>query len=211
MGILSGQKVLEEVTSAINGKIRAVKSLGLGTYIQAEGLTQSGGVVNAIWKGTLSKAAKLKKSAGSCLILGLGGGSAAKFVKKYWPKAKITGVDIDPIMVRLGQKYLGLSGVSVVIKDANDFAKSATRNSQKYDIVLVDIYRADKVPGEFEQDDFLIRVKGLLAQGGIAIFNRLYFGEKRPEAMRFAAKLEAVFPNVEYFHPEANVMFLCYN
>ena len=33
-------KILEEVESGINGKIKVVKSLGLGTYIQVEGLTQ---------------------------------------------------------------------------------------------------------------------------------------------------------------------------
>src|SRR3989344_9616764 len=117
---LSGIKILEEVTSPINGKIQVVRSLGLGNYIQVEGLTQSGGVVNEVWKTTLWKLKnKRTKELKNCLILGLGGGSAAKLVRKFWTDAKITGIEIDPIMVNLGKKYLKLdaAGVDVIIDD----------------------------------------------------------------------------------------------
>ena len=43
--LFSGPKVLEKKKSKINGEIKVVKTLGLGTYIQVNGLTQSGGVV----------------------------------------------------------------------------------------------------------------------------------------------------------------------
>src|SRR3990167_8603768 len=98
-----GTKIIEKRVSPINGRITVARSLGLGTYIQVEGLTQSGGVVENIWKQTLRKV-KSKKEEGitrsaikRCLILGLGGGTAAKVIRKLWPEAKITGVEIDPI------------------------------------------------------------------------------------------------------------------
>ena len=214
MDILIGTKVLEEVVSSINGKVRVIKSLGLGTYIQVEGLTQSGGVVYEVWKSTLkklknSKILKLKNG----LVLGLGGGSAAKLVRKYWPQAKITGVDIDPVMVEMGKKYMGLEeqGIEIVIMDAEKFLSNNELRGTKYDLILVDLYVGYEVPEKFLSENYIQLVRTVLASGGIAIFNRLYYGEKRPEAMRFAAKLEAVFPKVKYFHPEANVMFLCYN
>ena len=210
MKILPGVQILEELESPINGRVRVVRSLGLGTYIQAENLTQSGGVVRGVWKKALSEASRIHPDEiKKCLILGLGGGSSAMIIKKIWPRATVTGVDIDPIMVSLGKKYLGLEGVEVVIQDAKDFALKAVKNSKKYDLVLVDTYRGDVFPRQFDSLAFFKRVKRLILEGGLAIFNRLYYGEKRPQAMRFGAKLEKVFARVDYVFPEANLMFIC--
>jgi hypothetical protein len=47
-----GTRILEERKSKFNGDINVVRSLGFGTYIQVNNLTQSGGVVEEIWKET---------------------------------------------------------------------------------------------------------------------------------------------------------------
>lgn len=196
---------MEEIDSPINGRIKVVKSLGLGTYIQVDNLTQSGGVVYEVWRTVLKKISHQPLTVNHCLILGLGGGSAAKLVKKFWPEAEITGIDIDTVMVELGKKYLGLSQINVVIGDAKKFV---TNCKEKYDLVLVDTYLGDKFPKKFESDEFLKSVRRLLFNGGIAVFNRLYFGEKRPEAVKFGKRLEKVFEKVKYVYPEANIMFV---
>ena len=205
-----GTKVLDERYSPFNKNIKVVKTLGLGTYIQVDGLTQSGGIVEGIWKKTLKKILNSKTQINNCLILGLGGGSASRIVEKYWPQAKITGVDIDPVIVEMGKKYLGLEKIRVEI--VIEYAYSwLVRNSKikKYDLVLVDIYKGFDVPEIFETDKFLKLTLKLLTDEGIAIFNRLYSGEKRREAIKFANKLEKVFSKVDYFYPEANIMFIC--
>lgn len=48
-----GTKILEEKKSKLNGSLRVVRSFGLGTYIQSDGLTQSGGIVETFWMQTL--------------------------------------------------------------------------------------------------------------------------------------------------------------
>lgn len=206
---LPGTKVLEEVNSPINGKIQVIKSLAFGTYIQVEGLTQSGGVVYGFWRTTLRKIRKTKSETRRCLILGLGGGSAASLVKKFWPEAEITGVEIDPMMINLGKKYLGLADVRVEVTDASEFARKAAKESKKYDLILVDVYVGYEVPKKFQSKKFVQLVKSLLAKDGIAIFNRLYFKEKRSQAMKLGTKLEKIFSRVKTVFPEANVMFVC--
>ena len=67
----------------------------------------------------------------------------------------------------------------------------------------------DNVPDKFTNDKFIKDIKMLLGKDGVAIFNRLYHGEKRPEAMKFADRLEKMFGKVDPLYPEANVMFLC--
>lgn len=205
---LAGTKVLEERNSPINGSIKVIKSLAFGTYIQVDNLTQSGGVVYEVWKFVLGKLSHELSGVKNCLILGLGGGSAGKLVKKFWPEAKITGVDIDPIMVELGEKYLGLRDIKVVIDDVEKFI---AKNREKFDLILVDTYLGDKYPEKFEKENFVRLIKKLLSKKGVAIFNRLYYAEKRPPAMKFAKKLEKEFDKVTPVFPEANVMFVCYN
>ena len=193
-----GTTVLEERESKYNGRLRVLRTLGMGTYIQAGGLTQSGGIVETIWKSTLKQ---IKDNSENILILGLGGGTLAKLLRKKYPKAKITGVEIDPIMIELGKKYLDLDKYDIDIKiiDAFDFLK---KNKQKYDLVIVDTYLGDKVVEIAGSDP---------AMAEITIFNRLYFGDKRPDTVRFGKKLEKIFKKVTWFYPEANLMFLCYN
>jgi len=198
-----GTKILEERKSKFNGDIKVVRSLGFGTYIQVNNLTQSGGVVESIWRQTLNKIKHQPLTINHCLILGLGGGTVAKLIKKYWPKSIITGIEIDPVMVELGTRYLALdrNEIEIEIGDAYDF------NPSDFDLVIIDVYCGDKFPKKFENEVFLKK----LAKNKLVIFNRLYFGEKRKEAVKFGNKLEKIFKKVDWFYPQANLMFFCYN
>jgi spermidine synthase len=205
-GFLTG-KILEEVKSPINGKITVLKSVGLGTYFQVADLTQSGGVIFSVWKTTLKRARKRKSNVKNIAILGMGGGSAAGLVREYWPDARIEGVDIDPLMVDLGKKYLGLKANNIVIKDAKDYLEEG-QNS--FDLILIDTYLGDEYPEKFVSEDFINLVKKRLKRDGLAIFNRLYYGQKRSQAVRFGEKLDRTFSEVERVYPEANLMFFCF-
>ncbi len=208
---LSATKILEVAESPINGRIEVVKTFGFGPYIKVSGLTQSGGILFSIWNKVLKKVKRLNFEVKNCLVLGLGGGTVVKLVKKYWPDAKITGVDIDPIMVSMGKKYLELSerDVKIFIEDAKDFITKNQKLKNKFDLILVDTYIGEEFPKKLEGEEFLKGVKNLLSAKGIVVFNRLYFGEKRKEAVKFLEKLEGFFLKVEVVYPHANVMFLC--
>lgn len=198
---------MEEKESKYNGHLRVAKTLGLGTYIQANGLTQSGGIVETFWKQTLKKVKSEKLIVKSCLVLGLGGGTAAKLVRKFWPESKIIGVDIDPVMVELGTRYLGLgtSKTKIVIQDAYNYCLMPNA----YDLVIVDLYNGDRFPEKSGEANFLEKVKKSLSKKGIAVFNRTYYDDKRALAVKFGRKLEKIFPKVEWFYPETNLMFIC--
>ncbi len=206
--LLIRNKILEEVQSSVNGKLTVVKDLTWGTYIKAGGLTQSGGILTAVWKETLSKVPKEKGNISNCLILGLGGGSLASLILKSYPNTKITGVDIDPLIVGLGIKYLDLKEDKIQIKitDAYKF-----KSIDKFDLICIDLYLGDKYPEKFEDLKFLKRVKGMRSPNGIAIFNRLYGPDNRLNSIKFGKKLEKIFAHVDYIFPQANLMLLCYN
>ena len=220
---LSGIRTLEEVESPVNGKISVMKGLAYGTYIQVEGLTQSGGILKSVWRKPLKKLKNEKtEKLKNCLILGLGGGTVAGLVREFWPSTEIVGVDLDPIMIELGKKYLGLDdyNVKIFIDDAEKFLNTKYQKLQpkagrpldentKYDLILVDLYIGREYPIKFESENYIHLVGSLLERGGVAIFNRLYYGEKRSEAVKFGNKLEKIFKKVDVVYPEANIMYLC--
>lgn len=211
--ILTGTRILEEVDSPVNGKVRVVQSVGWGTSVQAGDLTQSGGVVHGVWKHSLKKVSSIKNQVSNCLILGLGGGSCAKLVRKHWPDSKIVGIELDPVMVDLGMKYLGLSQADVDIKitDAFEYCEKALKKGNKHDLVLVDMYVGQEVPLQVEKEDFIKTTQNLMEDSAISVFNRLYFGEKRGLAESFRKKLEKYYASVTPVYPEANVMYVCSN
>ena len=207
--LLSGQIIIDEVDSPINGKLQVVRDIAWGTHITGGGLTQSGGVAKSVWNNSLKKVHAKKAILKSALILGLGGGSIAELIHKYWgDKVKIVGVDIDPVFINLGKKHLTLGELNVeaVIDDAYEYVK---KNKTKYDLICIDTYVGDQFPESLEEPIFIKRVKGLLNKNGIAVFNRLYYDEKRRQAEEFERILETIFASVERNYPEANIMFIC--
>ena len=194
-----GTKVLEERESKNNGHLKVVKTFGMGTYIQAGGLTQSGGIVESIWKSTLKQIRNKNEEIRDILILGLGGGTLAKLLRKKYPNAKITGIEIDPIMIELGKKYLDLDKYNIDIKIQDAF-KFLEKNTKKYELIIVDTYLGDKVVEIAGFNPVVART---------IIFNRLYYGDKRPDTVRFGNNLEKIFKKVTWFYPEANLMFIC--
>lgn len=236
--LLKGMRVLETTESPYNGKIEVIQMVAFGTIVKIGGLTQSGGILYDIWNKSIKRAFKYNKDAKNVLVLGLGSGTIVEVIKKYYPNADITGVDIDPIMIDLGKKYLKLGNhpdVKIVIGDAYDFTvkqasqegKKAIRHSRDrvlpkplvkeeggnpkiaYDLILIDLYRGDEFPEKFEKDEFMCAVQNLLSEEGIAIFNRLYYGEKRKVAAKFGSRLEKIYSKVDWVFPEANVMIVC--
>jgi len=201
-----GTTILEERESKYNGHLRVVRTFGMGNYIQAGGLTQSGGIVESIWKSTLKRiAVREKRIVKNILILGLGGGTLAKLLRKKYPEAKITGIEIDPIMIELGKKYLKLDDYNIDIKVAD--VNSYNLYTNRFDLVIVDMYSGDNFPKEFESEEFLKK----LSKFPIVIINRLYYGDKRPDTVRFGNRLEKIFKKVVWHYPEANLMFILRN
>jgi len=210
---LTGHKVLETVKSKYNGEVVVLYDLAWGTHIKAGGLTQSGGVVEKVWRTALQKIRSTKHEIRNVLILGWGGGSIAKIVREFWPVSKITGVDIDEEMVRLGKKYMKLDkwDVDVHIGDGLAFCEKGVQDGDIYDLICIDLYHGQEYPKQFEKIEFIKLTKRLSNEGGTVIYNRLYYDEKRALAHKFEEMLDKEFEKVDVVFPEANVMFLCSN
>lgn len=192
---------LERVRSEFNREIVVVKSEGK-VRLLVDGLTQSGRYIDKIW----GKGVGYLKGNGfmpeSCLILGLGGGTVAGLVSEAWSGLSIVGVEIDPMMVKLGREYLKLGGIpklEVVIRNAMDFTNSTHR---KYDLVLVDAYKGVVCEAELQNVDRLMRV---LSPGGVIVFNLLFHTkELKREAGDFVEGIKKW--NIKLLRESANLL-----
>jgi spermidine synthase len=150
------------------------------------GRETTGSVWDGIAAGLLALPAERRRSV---LLLGLGGGSAARVVRAVAPGARIVGVEIDPEVVRAASRWFGLDalGLEVVTADAARFLQ-ATR--ARFDAVLEDVFTGDarhlcKPPG-FPLPA-LDHVRRILRPGGVAVCNTL------DEAAEVRAALSARF------------------
>jgi len=204
-----GYLILEKIESKINGQIEIREDIFRKRSLLVGGISQSGHSVEKLWQKPISH---LSLTIDHCLILGLGAGSAAKLIHNFFPKAEIVGLEIDPIMIKMAKKYFDLSTVKnleIAVKDAINIIHNTQNVRRKFDLILVDLYLGKEVPEKAKKDKFIKDVKKSLSPSGVAIFNRLYYGQKKKEANQFETRLKKIFSEVEPLHVSANIFFLC--
>lgn len=196
-----GETLIEKINSPINCEIKVYEGW-FGRSIRIGGVTQSGGLVEKLWKATLSTIPSSKFQVSSCLILGLGCGTTARLISEKFPQARIVGVEIDPEVVNLGKKYFGLwkiSNLEIFVADAIKFVDPKYKiHNTKYNLILVDLYLGRDFPKEAESKEFLRGLKNILNKDGLVIINRLYYTPLfKKEAEVFLKKVKEIFFKVE--------------
>ncbi len=207
-----GYSVLEKAESKINGLIEIREDIFGRRSLLVGGISQSGYSVEKLWEKVIKKAVDWKPKTESCLVLGLGAGSVAKVIHNFFPKAKIVGLEVDPIMIKMAKKYFDLSTVKnleIKICDAISTISHLPSAINHYDLILIDLYLGDQVPKEATKEEFIKSVKKSLSPSGIAIFNRLYYGQKKKEANQFESRLKKTFSRVEPLHVDVSIFFFC--
>jgi len=109
------------------------------------------------------------------LILGLGGGSAARLARALAPGAEIVGVELDRAVVVAARRHFGLDalGVEVACEDALHLL---ARERRRFDLVIEDCFvgrgRAERKPQGFPLPGLALAARRL-APGGILAVNTL--------------------------------------
>lgn len=100
------------------------------------GAVSTGSVWDAIAAPLLALPPQRRRSV---LLLGLGGGSAARLVRALAPNSHIVGVEYDAEVVRVARKQLDLDsiGIEIVTDDARAYLGRETR---RFDMVIEDVF-----------------------------------------------------------------------
>lgn len=104
------------------------------------------------------------------LLLGAGGGTLIAALHARFGVVPVVAIDSSVQVVALGrsQFYLGLPGVSVVVADAIQFARSCP---VQFAFVAVDLYHGARQPREALGRPFLRDLRRLLGDDGSAAIN----------------------------------------
>lgn len=117
------------------------------------------------------------------LVLGLGGGALCSYLHHKFPGAHIDGVDIDPSMPPLANKYFGFvpgAHLRAHISDGVQFVKDAAAaggSDERYRCIMVDVDCKDRTlgmscpPPAFVEPTFIEAVKKALAPNGVFLLN----------------------------------------
>lgn len=182
-------------TSELNGEILVKEFLGK-KYIEVGGLMQSGRIVADLFKKGFKKLGVTQESnIKKVLLLGLGGGTVIKTLQQLFPDAEISAIDIDPVMVKIGQEYFGLNINKTSIKIGDVFSQKI-EFGKNCDLIVVDLFKGYIIPEKLGEKQFLLKLKASLAKNGCVIFNRLYFQKYVSEADQFLDKVEEIFQDV---------------
>jgi len=126
----------------------------------------------------------------SILILGLGGGSAARVVRALAPKAEIIGVELDPTVVSAAREHFDLDEIGVRIVEG-DARRYLSRTRRTFDAVLEDVFvgssRSIRKP-DWLPDPGLASAARRVARGGILVSNTI------DEAADVAAEMRRLYP-----------------
>jgi spermidine synthase len=88
----------------------------------------------------------------------------------YFPDSQVDGVEIDPELTEIGEKYfdLGAPNIHTYAGDARPWLRQSDGD---YDVIVVDAYRQPYIPFYLATKEFFDLVAEKLAPGGVVVVN----------------------------------------
>ena len=104
-------------------------------------------------------------------MLGFAGGTVARAYARYFPDARIDGVEIDSELFDIGRRYFGLRPRPQLHEYAEDARPFLRRIDARYDVIYLDTYRQPYIPFYLSTREFFELARDRLAPGGSIVVN----------------------------------------
>ncbi|MBF0095915.1 MAG: spermine synthase [Magnetococcales bacterium] len=148
------------------------------------------------------------------LMIGLGGGSLAKFLLHYFPACHLEVVDANPEIPAIAHALFFLPRdprLTVHCADGATLMASLAAQHKTFDLILVDAFDHDGMAPSIYSDSFLIAIQEILTDNGVVAFNT-----NRAETSAYrqvSAQIQERFPLALYRlpvpTPSRNEIILC--
>ncbi len=106
------------------------------------------------------------------VLVGLGGGSLAKYIHRFLPESRVTALEIQPEVVAAARAYFMLppddDRLTVLVADG---AAHVRNLRQETDVLLVDGYDAARIVEDLASEAFYAACLAALRPGGVAVYN----------------------------------------
>nr|WP_242588419.1 fused MFS/spermidine synthase [Corallococcus macrosporus] len=105
------------------------------------------------------------------LAIGLGGGSIPMFLRAVLPDTHIDVVEVDAAVVDAAKVYCGFQEDALLRTHVADGRAFIEADGPPYDVIILDAYGADQIPGHLCTREFLGAVRARLTRGGAVVSN----------------------------------------
>jgi spermidine synthase len=140
--------------------------------------------------------------------IGLGGGRTVSYLSASLPDTGILAIELDKDVVDLAKKYFKFQETARLRTVVSDGRAFLLKDSEKWDVILIDAYRGPFVPFHLLTQEFYRLVKSRLNPGGVVVQNI------EPSTMLFdaaSATLKSVFPSVDLYDGGGNIVAVGYD
>lgn len=123
-------------------------------------------------------------------IIGLGGGSLAKYCYHHLPDTRVVSIEIDPAVIALRDAFqipLDSDRFEVICADGVEYVKA---QDARPDAILVDGFLACGMPAQLGTADFYAACRARLADSGVLVAN---FLETDPDIAFYVDEVRSVF------------------
>ncbi len=103
-------------------------------------------------------------------VLGNAAGTTARAYGRYFPRARVDAVEIDPELSDIGRRYFDMRAPRLKLhhEDARPFLR---RTDERYDVIFLDTYRQPYIPFYLATKEFFELARDRLAPSGMVIVN----------------------------------------
>jgi spermidine synthase len=128
-------------------------------------------------------------------ILGLAAGTTAREALAVFPDAIIDGIEIDPKIIEVGQRYFDMNAprLNIITQDGR---WAIANSSNQYDIISVDAYRPPYIPWHMTTVEFFTILKQHLTPDGVVVINVGRAPEDRRLVDALYSTMSQVFPTI---------------
>ncbi len=142
------------------------------------------------------------------LMIGLGGGTVTNYLHKFLKNdAYIRAVELDKGVIQAAKKYFHTREFSNYKIIENDGRLYLYDKKETHDIIMLDAFRGGYVPFHLLTKEFYALARSRLSSGGCLVINLHASTELFPSSL---ATLKQVFPNIETFEAQGNVIAVAY-
>ena len=108
------------------------------------------------------------------LVLGVAGGSVVKtLVEDFKFNKQITGVELDPVVIKIAKKHFKIDEISnfdLIEADAKQFVR---KTKSLYDLIIIDVFEDCFMPDFLFENEFINNITTILKPKGFILFNTI--------------------------------------
>ena len=182
-----------------NGRIDVLRFFGM-VRVTVDGFHESGRYLRLVWRDVIRHipdTVPVRK----VLMLGLAGGCSLAEIYRRYPEAQVTAIEWDPVMIEIFHlvEPVPMDRAPRIVE--GDAFERVTQLGEKFDVVLVDIFRGGIPDQRLASDEFAKRLQDVLVPGGILALNAF-------RSLDFFPVFQGHFTELTRWHHEFNTLAL---